>query len=29
MMVAELSFIISPVTVRDGGDGFCDSSPGS
>ena len=29
MMDAELSFIISPVTVRDGSDGFCDSSLGS
>ena len=28
MMDAELSFIISLVTVRDGGDGFCDSSFG-
>ena len=27
-MVAELSCIIFPVTVRDGGDGFCDSGTG-
>lgn len=28
MTVAELSCIISSVTVRDGGDGFCDSVSG-
>ena len=27
-MVAELSCITFPVTVRDGGDGFCDSGIG-